>query len=63
MLGVTLTWLMFSFGGLVWNELQSRNGGHTCDSDLEAQQHMLLIQILRHSGHETIRSRHSGTHL
>ena len=21
----------------IWNELQSRNGGHTCDPDLEAQ--------------------------
>jgi len=20
----------------IWNELQSRNGGHTCDPDLEA---------------------------
>jgi hypothetical protein len=27
----------------IWNELQSRNGGHTCDPDLEAGRHRLLI--------------------
>lgn len=31
----------------VWNELQSRHGGRTCDPDLEAGRHRLLIWILR----------------
>jgi hypothetical protein len=26
----------------IWNELQSRNGGHTCDPDLKAVRHRLL---------------------
>ena len=30
----------------VWNELQSRNGGHTCNTDLEAGRHRLLNWIL-----------------
>jgi hypothetical protein len=30
----------------IWNELQSRNRGHTCDPDLEAGRHRLLTQIL-----------------
>ena len=30
----------------IWNELQSRNGGHTCDPDLEAGRHRLLTWIL-----------------
>lgn len=29
-----------------WNELQSRNGGHTCDPDLEVKRHRLLTQFL-----------------
>ena len=47
----------------IWNELQSRNGGHTCDADLEAGRHRLLIQILRHSSHEKLRVRQDGAHL
>jgi hypothetical protein len=50
----------------ILNELQSRNGGHTCDPDLETGRHVFLtriltwdntflIQILRHSGHEKFR--------
>ena len=35
-------------------ELKSRNGGHTCDPDLEAGRHKFLIQILKHSGHESL---------
>jgi hypothetical protein len=46
----------------IWNELQSKNGGHTCDPDLEAgREHVfgpeleserlkILIQILRWGG-------------
>jgi hypothetical protein len=38
----------------VWNELQSRIGGHTCDPDLDAGKHIsdldLGMEILRHSG-------------
>ena len=30
----------------IWNELQSRNGGHSCDSDIEVGRHKLLIKIL-----------------
>ena len=30
----------------IWNELQSRNGGHTCDPDLEAGRFRLLTWIL-----------------
>ena len=30
----------------IWKELQSRNGGHTCDTDLEAGRHGLLTWIL-----------------
>ena len=30
----------------IWNELQSRNGGHTSDPDLEVGSHRLLTQIL-----------------
>jgi hypothetical protein len=48
---------------LLWNEPQSKNDGHICDSDLEAERHRLLIQILRNSGHEELRLRHGGTHL
>ena len=29
----------------IWNELQSRNGGHACDLDLESGGHRLLIWI------------------
>jgi hypothetical protein len=35
------------FGVLVWNQLQSRNTGHTCDSYLEAGRHRALTQIMR----------------
>ena len=31
----------------IWNELQSRNGGHTCDPDLEAGRHKLLTPDLK----------------
>jgi hypothetical protein len=41
----------------IWNELQSRNGEHICDPALDMGWHMLLIQILRHSGHKKLRSR------
>ena len=30
----------------LWNELQSRTGGHTCDPDLEAGRHKFLTWIL-----------------
>lgn len=30
----------------MWNELQSKIGGHTSDPDLEARRHRLLNQIL-----------------
>jgi hypothetical protein len=30
------------FGLFLWTELQSRNGGHTCDPDLEVGRHRLL---------------------
>jgi hypothetical protein len=29
----------------IWNKVQSRNGGHTSDPDLEAERHRLLAQI------------------
>jgi hypothetical protein len=32
--------------GYIWNELQSRIGGHTCDPDLEAGRHKFLTCIL-----------------
>jgi hypothetical protein len=44
----------------IWYELQSRNGGHTCDLDLEEGKHKLLIQTLRHSGHEKLMPRQVG---
>lgn len=31
----------------IWNELQSRKGGHTWDLDLEAGRHRVLIWMLR----------------
>ena len=35
----------------IWNELQSRSGGHTCDPDLEARRQVsdldLDMEILR----------------
>ena len=48
--GRAIIWLLFSFGLLIWNELQSRNGGHTCDPDLEAGKPKHMIQSLRNSG-------------
>jgi hypothetical protein len=48
-LGMT-SWLLFSFGLLTWNKLQSRNGGHK-----------LLIQILSSSYQEKLKSRHGDT--
>jgi hypothetical protein len=43
----------------IWNELQSRNGRHTCDPDFEAGRQVsdlyLDIEILRHSCHEKLR--------
>jgi hypothetical protein len=44
-----------------WNELQSRNGGHTYDPDIEAGRHA-VDWILRYSGHEKLRSRQGDTH-
>lgn len=50
----------------IWNELQSRNGGHTCDPDLEAggqaSDTNLDMEILRHSGHENLRPKQGSTH-
>jgi hypothetical protein len=53
----------------IWNALQSGNGGHTCDADLETERQtseldidMVLIQILRHSGREMLRPRQGSTH-
>ena len=49
----------------LWNELQFRNGGHTCDPDLEAGRQVsdldLDMEILRHSGHENLRPRQGST--
>jgi hypothetical protein len=53
------TWLLFSFGLLIWNELQSRNRDQNCDPHLEAGRHWL--QVLRNSDREKLRSRHDGT--
>jgi hypothetical protein len=40
----------------VWNELQSRNGGQSCDPVLEGRRHRLLdIYIFRHSGMKSLR--------
>ena len=43
-------WIVMTIPGChldyIWNELQSRNGGHTYDPDLEAERHRLLTQIL-----------------
>jgi hypothetical protein len=47
----------------IWNELQSRNGRHTCDPDLEAGRHRVLIWVLTHRGHEKLRPRHSDLRL
>jgi hypothetical protein len=60
MLGI-ITWILFSFVLLIWNELQFRNGRHTYDPDLEAGRHRLLILMLRNSGHERLRPRHEHT--
>lgn len=44
----------------IWNG-QSRNGGHICDPGLEAERQVsdldLDMEILKHSGHENLRSR------
>ena len=45
----------------IQNQLQTRNRGHTCDPDLEAGRHGLLIQILWHSGQEKLKSKQGGT--
>jgi hypothetical protein len=45
-----IVWLLLSFGLLIYNETQSRGGGHR-----------LLIQILRNSVHEKLRSSHGST--
>ena len=52
----------------IWNELQSRNGGHTCDPDLKSRRTQtsdldLDMEFLRHSGHENFRPRQGSTHL
>jgi hypothetical protein len=52
----------------IWDELQSRIGGHTCDLDLEsgrtqASDPDLDMEILRHSGHAKLRPRQGSTHL
>lgn len=52
MLGIT--WSLFSFSPLMWNEIQPITGGHTCDSYFEARRYIFLIQILRYSGHKCI---------
>jgi hypothetical protein len=44
----------------IWNELQSRSEGHTCDPDPEAGRHRLLTWILRHSGYKKLRPRQGG---
>jgi hypothetical protein len=61
MLGV-ITWLLFSFRLLIWINCNIEMGGHTCDSDLEARRHRLLIQILKNSDHVKFRPRHSSIH-
>ena len=49
----------------IGNELQSRNGGLTCDLDLEARRQDSELdfdmEILRHSGHEKVRPRQGQT--
>jgi hypothetical protein len=55
--------LLFSFGFLIWNKVQSKNGGHTCDPDLEPGRHSLLIQISRNHGHEKLKPWLGGAHL
>jgi len=47
-----ITWLLLSFGLLIWSERQSGN-----------EIHKLLIQTSRNSGHEKLRSRHGGTRI
>ena len=51
----------------IWNEIQSRIGGHTCDADLEAEKHVSDLdpgmEILKHSGHEKLRPRQGCTSL
>jgi hypothetical protein len=37
--------------------LKNGSGGHTCDPDLEARRHRLLIRILRNSSREKLRPR------
>jgi hypothetical protein len=49
MLGFTT---LLSFGLLIWNYLQPRNGGHTCNPELESGSHRILIKKLRNGGHE-----------
>jgi hypothetical protein len=48
-------------GVLIWSELQSRNRGKICDSDLEAGRHRLLTGTMENSGQEKIWPRHDGT--
>ena len=51
----------------IWNGLQSRIGGLTCDPDLEAGRYKFLfwilacMEILRHSDHEKLRPRQGST--
>jgi hypothetical protein len=45
---------LLSFELLIWNELQSRIGVHTCDPVLEVGRHRLLIWIMKYSGHENL---------
>lgn len=49
------------------NELQSRNGGHTCDPDLEVGTQVsnldLDMEILKHSGYKKLRPSQGSTHL
>ena len=50
-------------GLLIWNELQSRNGGHIYDPDCEAERHRLLIWMFRTSGHEKLRPSHGDAQI
>jgi hypothetical protein len=46
---------------LISNE--SRNGEHNFNLDFKAGRNRVLIQILRNSGHENLRPKHSGSYL
>jgi hypothetical protein len=53
-LDIIITLLLFSLRPLFYNDVQSRNGGYTCDADLGAGRNMCWIQILRNCSYKKL---------